>query len=272
MNTKNVWLRRLGILVVILLLAVVPACSGGDEPEEQADEPAVEEPAEEPEEEPEEDLIDDDAELYGLFQRIGNLSEYSYNMAFYMSGVEQGTMSFYMKGEKMRMDGEADGQESLIIMDGEYLYMGEPGGQVMKFPVESQDATGTEGGAPSIESFTEGASEDNLTFVGYEEYEGFNCPVAEIVDAESGATIRMWLHPDYGFPLKLVQEGATEEESFTMLVTDFSVEDVSDDMFELPAGSDVMDMSDMLDGMTEGLEGMEDMLEGMEDMLPDMDE
>ncbi len=266
MIRRNVWFTRLSILALILLLSLVPACSGGDEPaEEPSDEPAIEEPVEESVEEPEEDLISDDASLFNLFGRSAGLNEYSYKMSFHTAGVEQGAMTFYMKGEKVRMEGEADGQESLIIIDGEFMYMGEPGGQIMKFPIDSQDATGTEGGAPSIETFTEGATADNMTFVGYEEYEGFNCPVAEMKDSESGSTVKFWLHPEYGFPLKVENMGASAEESFTMLVTDFEAGNISDDMFELPADADVLDFSEMLEGMVEGLEGMGD-------MIPDMDE
>jgi outer membrane lipoprotein-sorting protein len=275
---KNIWLKKFSIFALILLLALVPACSGDEEPsEEPGEEPAVVEPVEEPVVEEPEDLISDDASLFNLFGRTANLGEYSYQMTFETAGVQQGSMTFYMKGEKIRMEGEADGQETLMIVDGEFMYMGEPNGQMMKFPVDTEDSTGTEGGAPSIESFTQGASSDNMTFVGYEEYEGFNCPVAEMKDPEDGSSIRLWLHPEFGFPLKMVNTGATAEESFVMLVTNFKAGKVSDDMFEVPADADILDMSDMFEGMVEGMddpEDMEDMLSDMEDMIDgfDMDE
>ncbi|QRN84628.1 hypothetical protein JR334_06425 [Clostridia bacterium] len=261
MIRRNVWLTRLSIFAIILLLALVPACSSNDTPaEEPAEEPMVEEPvAEEPVAEPEADLISDNESLSNLFRRSEELDEYSYDVSFSSAGVEQGAMSFYMKGDKNRMEGEADGQETLMISDGEFMYMGTIGGQFMKTPIDSEDATGEAGGAPSMDSFTEDDSADNMNFIGYEEYEGFNCPVAEMKDPEDGSMTTFWLHPEYGFPLKVVSEGATEEESFTMLVTNFSTDKISDDMFELPADADIMDMSSMFEDMTEGMEGMEGM-------------
>ncbi len=83
----------------------------------------------------------------------------------------------------------------------------------------------------------------------------------EMPDVESGGTFgsKIWYDEEYGVPLAYEVNAGAGQQILTEFNYDFS--EVSDDMFELPEGYNMMDLGDM-DSMFEGMEG----IEGMEDL------
>ncbi len=250
--------RWLMLCFVFILLLVLVGCSENDvsdepEPEGVVTEDSAGEIEEEEEElQSEEDSLEvtDSDSLAGLFNQGATINEFSYEMQMKMGGVEQGSMTFYQKGIKTRIEGNSDGQQSTSIMDGEFMYVLMPEtNQMMKIPMDAEDAMGTDGGTFTITSYTENLGPGDLYFEGFEEYDGFLCPVAVVEEEELGTTLKIWLHPDYGFPLKMQSTGSIDGDDFEMEIKNFQVGNVSDDVFEVPEGMEVLDMSDMFEGM-----------------------
>ncbi|HBT19037.1 MAG TPA: hypothetical protein DEA52_03170, partial [Clostridiaceae bacterium] len=78
-----------------------------------------------------------------------------------------------------------------------------------------------------------------------ESLRGITCHVVETKDEVEGITMKMWLHEDYGFPMKIettMVEGGTS----VMDVTDFQVGGLSDALFEVPEDYAVTDLMNLL--------------------------
>ena len=86
--------------------------------------------------------------------------------------------------------------------------------------------------------FTNDVDETDMTYVGKEMLNGVSCHVVESTKLEEGYHVKMWLHEEYGFPMKMESYNKDGSEAFVMEVTDFKVGDLSDALFEVPEDYD----------------------------------
>jgi len=93
----------------------------------------------------------------------------------------------------------------------------------------------------------EEVDEENAVYVGKEKIDGKNCLVYEMTaeDAKS----KMWVWEDNGMPLRI--ESESEGEKVVVEYSNVKVGDIDDNMFKLPAGTQIMDMANM-----QGIPGM----------------
>jgi hypothetical protein len=86
---------------------------------------------------------------------------------------------------------------------------------------------------------------ETLNTLGIEEYDGITCHVIQSTDPQEGHVVRMWLHPENGFPMKMESVTDVPEEQYLMEVTELRVTSVSDDVFMIPPEYDMIDLTEM---------------------------
>ncbi len=245
------------ILSVLMLstLLLVWGCGGnGDvkEPEgevpsqgeETPGSPEVQEPEEpeEPEESEEmEGLTDED--LAKLFTSGKVMDELFYVMKSSNMGEEESIISMYIKGDLMRMESENMGESFIAINAEDGFYTLEPQTKTaMKIPKGMEDEDEE---TPTLDDFTDDVDEDSMIYLGKESILGVSCHVVESRDLESNYQIKMWLHEEYGFPMR-VETIMDNDEMYVSEVIEFKVGNVSDDMFKIPDDYQILDLGNLI--------------------------
>lgn len=166
--------------------------------------------------------------------------------------VGQMTMKFYMKdkGGKVRIETEAQGKKILMIKKGNRMITVYPEqNMAMEIPMsEEQMAKMNQGfsqfgGDPS--QFREYLEKMNMAKVGEESVGGKPCDVYEFPSGDGKA--KAWMLKDSHFPAKTIiptSKGDTVVEFKNIKIN----ESISDDLFMVPPGVQVMDMGDMMKG------------------------
>lgn len=251
-------MNKLTILSVLMLITMllVWGCGGNgdvEEPEteqpsqgeETPAEPDVEEPEQEEEsEEPEEQEGLSDEELADLFTNGKDMDEFFYEMNVSGMGEEDSTTGIYIKGKLMRVESEAMGQRFMMIYNEEAFYTFDPQSKTaMKMPLGMGNEE--EGETPTLDDFTDDVDKSNMNYVGKETINGVSCHVVESKDLNTGYEVKMWLHEEYGFPMR-IETKMEDDEVFISEVTDFQVGNISDDLFEIPEDYEVVDLGGMI--------------------------
>jgi len=78
----------------------------------------------------------------------------------------------------------------------------------------------------------------NPVIIGHETLDGKVCLVVEYT--VEGVTARMWIWEQYGFPIKIVS--TTADGTVTVEYKNIEFIDIPDNMFELPAGVEIIEM------------------------------
>jgi outer membrane lipoprotein-sorting protein len=247
----------LSILMLISLLLVWGCGGNGD-----ADEPETEQPsqgeetpdtpdAEEPEQEEEGEEQGDqeglsDEELADLFENGKDMDEFFYEMNVSGMGEEDTTTGIYIKGKLMRIEGEAMGQRFMMIYNEDAFYTLDPQSKTaIKMPMGMEDEEDRD--TPTLDDFTQDVDENSMNYVGKETINGVSCHVVESKNLNSDYQVKMWLHEEYGFPMR-VESKMENDEIYISEVTDFQVGNISDDLFEIPEDYEVVDLGSMIPG------------------------
>lgn len=252
--------RRILPLMLLLGVFLITGCGGPSAPEA----PGVETPSPEsvatpetpmapetPEmETPETETPDEltEEELRRLFGSGRSLEELYYEMVVSGSGMEQATTRIHMKGERMRMEGEAMGQRFIMIHLEDAFYTLDPSTKTgMKMPrtMEAEDDDDEEESF-TLDSITEGVDASTLRYVGKETVRGVSCHIVESREIETGHRVRMWLHESYGFPMKTETLADNGEVQLLMEVTEFEVGDVAEALFTIPEDYQILDLGSLI--------------------------
>ena len=252
---KNTWI----VIGILLLMGsfLFWGCGGsGDVEEPQGEQPSQgeegspeageETPVEEPEEaeEPEAENEISEEELSDLFTGGREMDEFYYEMKVTGMGEEDYTTKMYMKSGLMRMESEIMGQSAMMIYTEDAFYTLDPQSKTaIKMPMEMNEEE--ERDVPTLEDFTDDVDEGSMNYLGKETINGITCHVVESRELDSGYQVKMWLHEEYGFPMR-VETRMENEEMHVSEVTDFKVGGLSDDLFEIPEGYQIMDLDGMM--------------------------
>lgn len=232
------------VLLVIFLVLVLPlgGCSSGEgeapgsgteDPTATPDSPEPEAPAEE---EPGTLTTGDLAEL---FRRGGQLNELSYTMVYRGTGMDEMETRIWMKEGRMRTEADMGGMKSVMIMDGDNVWMlDEAARTAIRFPA---DGNPMEAEGYTLEDFTSEVEETTFNQVGEETINGVPCYVVETT--QEGSVIRMWLHKETGFVMKV--EGTGDGGDYVMEIRDFQAGGVDDSLFEVPGDYEITDFGNL---------------------------
>ena len=249
MRKSTRWLWVMVIVVGMMLWACggsEPAGPTETQPTEETEQD-VDTTGETQEETPEEDEGDSltESELEALFAGSGELNEFHYHMQVEVGNMEPMESWIWVKGERMRTEGEMMGQRMVTIYDTDALYILDLNEKIaMKMPVEMDDDAMDE--SFTLDDFTSGVESDQMEYLGRDSCGDLMCHLVRAYDMEENYEIRMWLHPEYGIPMRVENITDVAEERYVMKVLELKVGNVSDDQFRIPADFEVMDMGEWM--------------------------
>ena len=241
----------LGILLLISVL-LFWGCSGNDNVEEpQGEEPApVETPGSQESEEPEQEEEEGEEqglsgeELSDLFAKGKELDEFYYEMKVSGLGEDDGLTRMYMKEGLMRIESEILGQSFMMIYSEDAFYTLDPQSKTaIKMPIGDEGNEDRE--VVTMDDFVEDLDDENMVYVGKETINGISCHVVESKEQSSENQVKMWLHEEYGIPMK-IETTTGSDNVHVMEVTDFKTDSLSDDLFELPEGYQIIDLENLI--------------------------
>jgi outer membrane lipoprotein-sorting protein len=175
--------------------------------------------------------------LTEILGKAQGIATYKYDTVVTTPDQTVMTTKFWLKGDKLRWEGSYAGESVVYLIDGstQVAYLYNPA-QNLAMEMNFAEAQGAVGEAPaeqagSIESL-------NPTNLGTEVLDGKNCTVVEYGN-EAGET-KMWIWTEYGIPIRT--ESTTTEGTTVVEIKNIDFGDISDSMFELPAGAQMMEI------------------------------
>lgn len=214
------------IIFIIILLLVGFVWYFTSSPAEEIEE--SDQPEEESEGESEAEL--EEADLMGILDRISNINSVKYDISF-ESPEETIEGSFWQKGQKIRLEGNIEGQNMIVIIDNAdrsaYTYIP---AEELAMKVNLGEVQEVQEG--SMQDQSTDLRESNPVIVSEETLDGKECIVVEY--GEPGQEGKMWIWKEHGMPIRV----ETKDTIIQAENIDFS--EISDDKFTLPAGVEPM--------------------------------
>jgi outer membrane lipoprotein-sorting protein len=156
-----------------------------------------------------------------------------YDMIITMPDGLSQTYTVWYENNKMRMEMTAQGETIIVLpdLDAGTMYMYYPSQNIaMKVTYDPEETALDE---------TEGITDYDPTVLGTETLDGKICVVVEYTYEDTYT--KMWIWKKYGFPIRIE---ATSSEGLTVMeYKNISFEDIDDDLFVLPDGVEIMDLS-----------------------------
>ncbi|MDD4335594.1 MAG: hypothetical protein PHY77_08315 [Desulfotomaculaceae bacterium] len=231
------WLFLPVLLAVILSGAILASCGGDKKTGDQSTgQPAAKN-------ETLEDLFAKGKKVEGLF--------YDYSMT-----ADEMTMNgkVWLQGKKMKTEITAAGQNTITFFDGDSNTV------ILYNPAEnSAMKIGADRGGQDTVSDTPLDYTDDIKDISMVKelekvvYDGVKCRVVEVDDGDKTVS-KMWIHADYGIPMRIESTGA-DGEKFVMEYKNMKIGSIAADVFKLPAGIEITDISAMMEQMQQ-LPGM----------------
>lgn len=213
---KNLFIQLLMVLMVIALVGC-----GGTAPNQEAQEPGNEEGV------PAADLI-----VKGM-----SVDGFSYDYVITTPDGEKLTHKMWVKGGNLRseMENPMGGEPILTIINADeglmYVYNPETK-YAIQTPMQQSDIQ-------SPKDYLSETDSEGMVFISREIYDKKDCLVYET--NEDGMKGKMWIWEEGGMPLRV--ESTKDGETVVAEFLNFNIGDVDNSMFSLPAGAQIMDMS-----------------------------
>lgn len=185
-----------------------------------------------------------DESVASLFSKGKQIEGMSYD---YTLTAKNNVMSgkVWMQGKKVKTEATVAGQKMFTIMDGDTMYTYNPAeNTAIKISLkESQKDNKKPADTPS--DYTEGMDMSTVSLLESTIYDGVKCKVISVKEKDNKAQMKMWVREDYGIPIRVE---TTEPEGGTVVMEykNLKVGSLSSDLFQLPAGMQVTDMSEMM--------------------------
>lgn len=153
------------------------------------------------------------------------------------------TNNVWVKGKNMRMETKMQGQDVVTIVKDDvevYVYYPSQNSAIM---ITIDEYTKRQ--LPKMQDFPAYLEKFNAKLVGQEIYDGKLCDIYEYEDSQQQANIKVWLWRDKKIPLKSI--ATTPNDVFTAEAKNLVLNAIiSDDLFELPLGTKITNMQDMM--------------------------
>ncbi|MFZ5642874.1 MAG: LolA family protein [Bacillota bacterium] len=183
-------------------------------------------------------------DLKSIFAGAKEIKALSYDMAMTSEGKQMSKGKTWIKEKKSKMEFTSPTGETMVMYaDDEkkvaYNYMPD---QKMATKIDFAQAQSQTKESPLDYSEEYGKDSAKYKEVGEETVNGYKCKVLEV--AEQEGQVKVWVTTEYGIPARV--ETRAEGKLITMDFTNIKVGDIPDSEFELPAGTQVMDMGQMM--------------------------
>ncbi|MBL7154961.1 MAG: outer membrane lipoprotein carrier protein LolA [Candidatus Portnoybacteria bacterium] len=173
--------------------------------------------------------------LTDILSKAKDIVAYKYEAVITTPGQPVITAKFWLKENKMRWEGSLEGKNVVYLIDEDkltaYLYIP---AQKIAMKMNFWEAQDTVGESPTEQSGS--VMDYNPVTLGTEVLDGKTCLVIEYTD-ETGKT-KMWLWTRYGIPIRT--EVTTAKGITIVELKNIDFGNISDSMFELPAGVQIM--------------------------------
>ncbi len=168
-----------------------------------------------------------------------------YDMVTTDNGEIVSTSTAWLKGNNMRVDTTAEGQAIVVIVnvDDRVSYMYQPDENMALKTVLDEVPESVTGDVEALMNL-------NPAIIGTETIDGMRCTVIEYVLMEKPEEVKMkqWLWLKYGLPVQVEMTSPSGTSRTEMRNFDFG--SISGTTFELPAGVEIKNRSDMFDMST----------------------
>lgn len=219
---------RLLVPLFILFIVIALVGCGGAASDQGAEDPG------EQESEMEEVVSADELIAKGM-----STDGFSYDYVITMPTGEKYTHKMWIKGGNMRseMENPAGGEPilSIVNMNEGMVYVYQPEvNYALQMPIDQSEVDTT-----SPKDFLNPADTDNMLFTSRETFDNKECLVYET--SYEGGKGKIWIWEEAGMPLRV--ETTTGTDTVIVEFLNFSIGNIDDSMFQLPAGAQIMDMS-----------------------------
>lgn len=221
------------LLSLVFFVSLMTGCGGGDNP-------AKDQQSTEVKTEPAGETKLNDAK--SIFSKATEIKCMSYNMTITTEGMPETKSKFWVKGNKVKMQGAVEGMGEMIFYsdtDKKVAFNYIPSEKIAT-KIDYSQAEAQQGDTPL--DYSKDLDGKNFKEVGNENVNGYDCVVYEVSD-EAG-TNKIWVTKEYGIPAKV--ESKIEGKLAIINFADISTSEIPDSEFELPTGTQVMDMNNMM--------------------------
>lgn len=228
--------RVLGVLLASILMFSLLALAGCGGEKKDAGQPAGAKPAAQA---PQDDVLG----LLAKGKEIKGLS-YDFTMTskdYSMSG------KMWLEKDKVKTEMTAEGQKMITIFDGASIISYNPA-ENMAFKITPEKSQVQKVESPLDYSEEVEGKPDKVKVVEHVVYDGVKCTVVEVVTADGKEQSKMWVREDYGIPVRVEATDAGGGK-MVMEYKNLQVGQLPADTFQLPAGVQVKDMSEMMKNM-----------------------
>lgn len=223
------------LLVLVLALFSLAGCGGN---KENSSQPAGEQTAAQGSAQ---GTADDS--IAGLFAKGQQIEGMSYD--FIITTKEMVVNSkVWLEGEKVKTESVVEGQTIVSLVDGNTFYTYFPQeNRAMKMTSDQLNGQKTE----TPDDYTEDVetSPDKYKIVETTVYDGVECKVVVVTGADGKEQSRMWVRRDYGIPIRIESTDPNGDKT-VIEFKNLKIGKQPADTFQLPAGVEVTDASEML--------------------------
>ncbi|MGI6092727.1 MAG: LolA family protein [Negativicutes bacterium] len=176
-----------------------------------------------------------------LFAKGKNLPGMSYDFVMTAAGKSM-SGKMWLSDKNMKSEITVNNDKTITIVDEEakvmYTYIPAQG-TAFKMPF-ADDANNTD----TPDEFTKDLDAAKVKVLETTTYDGAKCKVVLVQEKDSKAQTKLWVREDYGIP---VRAELSDPEGVNMVIEykNLKVGAQPADIFKLPAGVEIMDMSDM---------------------------
>ncbi|MBZ9572275.1 hypothetical protein KJA15_03020 [Patescibacteria group bacterium] len=221
-------MRKIAFFVLFLLLVVLVLVGAGCGEKKVEEEGAV----------PSNGKVEEEAEsLTDILDKAKDVVSLKYDVVVTAPDQAAITTKVWYKGTNMRVEGTFEGYTGVYLLDaGEQLaYLYVPA-QNIAMKMDWSKARGTAGESPTEQS--ESVMDYNPVTVGTEVLDGKTCLVVEY--STETEEVKMWIWTRYGIPIRT--EGTTAKGTTVVEIKNIDFGDISNSIFELPAGVQIMEI------------------------------
>lgn len=236
-------MKRTGLFYLLLLLVVamlsLVGCGGGkDNSSQPAGQPASNSAGQ--------GAAEDSVEsLFGKGKQVEGMS-YDYVMTFNSTTVNS---KVWVEGDKVKTDSVVEGQNIISIIDGNTFYTYFPAeNRAMKMTMATEQENEEKTETPV--DFIDDADDrpDQYKIVETTMYDGVECKVVVVTDADGKEQSKMWVRTDYGIPIRIESVDPNGDKTI-MEFKNLKIGKQPADTFQLPAGVEIIDASDLLNNL-----------------------
>lgn len=151
----------------------------------------------------------------------------------------------WWQGNKFKSETDVQGMKQVVIFDGETLYSYNAATNTA-FKMTADDSNKVE--SPIDYNNDLETMKEKIKVLESTVYEGYKCKVIEVTGAAGKETLKMWIHEDYGIPIR-VELTAPDGSKTVTEYKNLKVGPLSPETFTLPAGVNITDVNELLKQM-----------------------